>query len=123
MSPKGNKNLVIVGSIAVALLVGTVLLASYSSNAQPAVNKSCPKANAQTAAGTCPMAKTAFDASTCPAGRTEACCAVEGQASECGKPCPPDCTKPCCAKETPAGCSEQAEASGCCPVETDAAAQ
>jgi len=122
MSLKGKKNLVIVGSVAVALLAATVLLASFSSNATPAVKTSCPKANAQTAAGTCPMAKTAFNAETCPAGRTEACCAEEGQASECGKPCPPDCDKPCCA-EAPARCPMQAESSGCCPAETDAAAQ
>ncbi|MFH1719096.1 MAG: hypothetical protein ABIF19_17210 [Planctomycetota bacterium] len=123
MSLKGHKNLVIVGGVAVALLVGTVLLGSYA-NVQPAVNKTCPQVNAQTAAaGTCPMAKTAFDASTCPAGRTEACCAEEGQASECGKPCPADCDKPCCADEAVAGCPMQSQSSGCCPTQTDAAAQ
>jgi hypothetical protein len=119
MSLKANKNLIIVGSIAVALLVGTVLLASYSSNAKPAVNTSFPK----TTTGTCPMAKTAFNTETCPAGRTEPCCAEEGQVSECGgKACAEDCTKPCCA-ESAAGCPMQAESSGCCPAETDTAVQ
>jgi len=113
MSLKGKKNLVIVASVAVALLAATVLLASFSSNAKPAVNTSCPKANAQATAGTCPMAKTAFNADTCPAGRTEPCCAEEGQAAECEKACAEDCTKPCCAEEPV----------GCCPVQTDAAAQ
>jgi len=123
MSLKGHRNLVIVGGVAVALLVGTVLLGSYA-NVQPAVNKTCPQMNAQTAAaGTCPMAKTAFNAETCPAGRTEPCCAVEGQASECGKPCPADCTKPCCADEAAAGCCEQAEPAACCPMQTDVAAK
>ena len=118
MSLKANKNLVIVGSIVVALLAGTVLLASFSSNTKPAVNTSSPNA----AAGTCSMAKTAFNAETCPAGRTEPCCAEEDQASECEKACAEDCTKPCCA-EAVKGCPMQAEASGCCPAETDTAAQ
>ena len=122
MSLKANKNLVIVGSIVVALLVGTVLLGSYSSNNQPAAKKACSQEHAQAAAGTCPMAKTAFNAEDCPAGRTEPCCAEEGQAGECEKACAEDCTKPCCA-EAAAGCPMQAESSGCCPAETDAAVQ
>ncbi len=119
MSIKANRNLIIVVSIAVALLAGTVLLASFSSNVKPAVITSSPKADA----GTCPMAKTALNAETCPAGRTEPCCAEEGQASECEKACAEDCTKPCCAKEETGGCPMQAESSGCCPAETGAAVQ
>jgi len=122
MSLKGKKNLVIVVSVAVALFAATVLLASFSSNAKPAVNTSCSKVNTQAAAGTCPMAKTAVNAETCPAGRTKPCCTEEGQASECGKPCPADCDKPCCA-EAAQSCPVQAESSGCCQVETDAAVQ
>jgi len=135
MSLKNPRNLLIIGAVVIALLAGTVLLASYA-NILPTRSgtqaKTCPAAG-----GTmCPMAKAVFaenaevtcaqkaaagfDAKACPMGRTEPCCAGDVTESLCGKTCPLDCTKPCCAGEAaPSGCPmagmSAAANTGCCP--------
>jgi hypothetical protein len=137
MSLKNPKNLLIIGSVVIALLAGTVLLASYA-NILPARSNTGSQAKTCPAAGgtSCPMAKAVFaenaevtcaqkaaagfDAKACPLGRTEPCCAGEAPPDCCPKVCPPDCTKPCCAGEAaPSGCPmagmSAAANSGCCP--------
>ena len=128
MSVKTKSNLLIIGAVAIALLAGTVLLASYA-NILPTRSgtqaKTCPAAGGTS----CPMAKTVFaenaevtcaqkvaagfDAKACPLGRTEPCCTGDATESLCGKTCPTDCTKPCCAGEA---------ATGCCPITSPPAA-
>lgn len=150
MSLKTTSNLLIIGAIAVALLAGTVLLASYA-NILPTRSgtqaKTCPAAGGTS----CPMAKTVFaenaevtcaqkaaagfDAKACPLGRTEPCCTGDATESLCGKTCPTDCTKPCCAGEAapdccpkpcPLDCTKPCcageAAPGCCPMSSPSAA-
>ena len=137
MSFKNPKNLLIIGAVVIALLAGTVLLASYA-NILPARSGACSQAKTCPAAGgtSWPVAQAAFaenaevtcaqkagagfDAKACPFGRTEPCCAGDVTESLCGKTCSLDCTKPCCAGEAaPSGCPmagmSAATNSGCCP--------
>ena len=121
MSLKNPKNLLIIGAVVIALLAGTVLLASYA-NILPARSgagsqaKTCPAAggtpccgakvssneNAQVAFAQ--QTGAGFDAKACPLGRTEPCCAGDATESLCGKTCPADCTKPCCTGEAAPEC-------------------
>ncbi len=135
MSFKNHKNLIVVGGVVAALLVGTALLGSYAksvpakSDTSPQVKakSGCPMMSAclsENSQASCPqMAKAASNAEACPAGRTEPCCGEDTPQDCCGKPCPPDCPKPCCAEEAAAsGCSDSADAAGaCCPATTDSA--
>jgi hypothetical protein len=137
MSLKNPRNLLIIGAVVIALLAGTVLLASYA-NILPARSGAGSQAKTCPAAGgtSCPVAKAVFaenaevtcaqkaaagfDAEACPLGRTEPCCAGDAAPECCPKPCPPDCTKPCCAGEAaPSGCPmasmSAAANTGCCP--------
>ena len=138
MSLKNPRNLLIIGAVVIALLAGTVLLASYA-NILPARSGAgsqvtyqatdhtpCPGpkahfAQAENAEGYCSLkTKAVSDAEACPLGRTEPCCAGEAPPECCPKPCPPDCTKPCCAGEAaPSGCPmagmSAAANTGCCP--------
>jgi len=125
MSLKNPRNLLIIGAVVIALLAGTVLLASYA-NILPAGSGAGSQAKTCPAAGgtSCPMAKAVFaenaevtcaqkaaagfDAKACPMGRTEPCCAGDVMGSLCGKTCPLDCTKPCCAGEAAPDCCPKA---------------
>ena len=119
MSIKNTKNLLIIGSVLVALLAGTVLLGNYT-NLLSANSETSPQVKAS---DNCPAAKTCSAekaecgsaAKTCPLDSTKPCCAVEAS-----NECPAGCTKPCCAEETKAGCCPKSDAStaktGCCPV-------
>jgi hypothetical protein len=127
MSAKNKKNLIVVVSVAAALLAGTILLGGYA-NSAPADNEAPAKAcqaegkmagcpmMAQTAG--CPkmagaeMASTDGSATPCTTGCPKPCCAEEGC---CETPCPIPCPKPCCAE---GGCCAEAEKAGCCSVET-----
>jgi len=151
MSLKTTSNLLIIGIVVIALLAGTVLLASYA-NILPTRSgtqaKTCPAAGGTS----CPMAKTVFaenaevtcaqkaaagfDAKACPLGRTEPCCA--GDATKCCCPakccpdecenccCPDECDKCCCPKLCPPGCTKPCcageAATGCCPITSPTAA-
>jgi hypothetical protein len=114
MSLKNRKNLIAVGGVVVALLIGTVLLGGFAKN-EPAVNEKSPTVGAcsSTGCGGCPMAKA--DSTAC--ANMSGC--EEAEAGCCGKPCPPDCPKPCCGKEGCAG----TRASGCCSEGGEPAAQ
>jgi len=108
MSQKNQKNLIIVGGVVVALLVGSVLLGGFTKS-EPAETETTPAVGACPASGCggCPTAKA--DSATC-------AMASDGEKAEgscCGKPCPPDCPKPCCAEEAPVGCC--GEPKPCCP--------
>jgi hypothetical protein len=143
MSLKNPRNLVIIGAVVAALLVGTVLLGGYA-NIISAESDAGSQAEAclATNSKTCPITKAClaenekvscaqkagagFDAETCPLGRTEPCCAEEIK-SLCGKSCPLDCTMPCCAGEAVSGCCEKSQTSEtsktCCDGQTETAAQ
>jgi hypothetical protein len=153
MSVKTTSNLLIIGAVAIALLAGTILLASYANilparcdigsqakTCPAAGNTMCPAAKAvfaENAEVTCAQkAAAGFDAKTCPLGRTEPCCAGDATESACGKSCPLNCTKPCCAGETPPECCPKdcppdctklccaVEATpGCCPKQDASAAE
>jgi len=131
MSLKNPKNLLIIGAVIVALLAGTVLLASYA-NILPARSgagsqaKTCPAAGGTTCCGakisSNENVQVAFAQQTGAGflGRTEPCCAGEPVPDCCPKTCPPDCTKPCCAGEAAPDCcpmsSPSAAANTCCGV-------
>ncbi|MFB0554504.1 MAG: hypothetical protein ACETWQ_14460 [Phycisphaerae bacterium] len=137
MSLKNPKNLLIIGAAVIALLAGTVLLASYA-NILPARSgagsqaKTCPAAGGTTCCGAkvssnenaqvafAQQTGAGFDTEACPLGRTEPCCAGELVPGCCPKTCPPDCTKPCCAGEAAPDCCPMSSPSattntGCCP--------
>jgi len=129
MSAKNQKNLIVVISVAAALLAGTVLLGGFVSSApagsdtqapakacQAEVNMAgCPMM-AQTAS--CPKMMAAQTESTgcsktsCKAGGQKPCCGEKGC---CETPCPIPCPKQCCAED---GCCGTAEAVGCCVAKT-----
>ncbi len=124
MSLKNPKHLLIIGAVAVALMVGTVLLGSYanilpgSSDTETCQAKNstpCSAANpvfAETAKVECAQkAEAGFVAKACPVGSTEPCCAGEATTSCCPaqnspgqsdegccppKCCPDDCENCCC---------------------------
>jgi hypothetical protein len=108
MSVKNQKNLITVGGIVVALLVGTVLLGGFAKN-EPAVTETAMTMGAcpATGCGGCPMAKadSAAHAKTTDTEKSDGC--------PCGGVCPPDCPKPCCAKK----CCEESKPSACCGSE------
>jgi hypothetical protein len=132
MSLKKPKNLLIIGAVVVALLVGTVLLGNYANIlpagsdtgsqvkacqakgqtpwclAQNSLGQSdigcCPAQNSpgQSNEGCCP-------AKCCPDDCENCCCPEKCCPDKCGKCCcpklcPPDCTKPCCAEQASTGC-------------------
>lgn len=109
MSAKNQKNLIAVGGVVVALLIGTVLLGGFAKS-EFSVSETgnnigtCPSSGC----GGCPAAKA--ESSTC--GKT---CDVE-KADGCpyGDACPPDCPKPCCEDKASEGCCEKTKASTCC---------
>ncbi|OHB73201.1 MAG: hypothetical protein A2Z25_08670 [Planctomycetes bacterium RBG_16_55_9] len=112
MSFKNQKNLIAVGGIVIALVIGTVLLGGFAKNESAAMKANepagvCPAMGC----GGCPMAKAepaAFaEVSESEQAKTEASC--------CGEPCPLDCPKPCCKKQT--------EPRACCGSEKVAATQ
>lgn len=127
MSAKNQKNLIVVVSVAAALLAGTILLGGYA-NSAPAGNEApakacqakgnmagCPMIT-QTATSSCTKMMAAQAESTgcsgtpCTTGCPKPCCGEEGC---CETPCPIPCPKPCCAEE---GCCGTAEKAGCCPM-------
>ena len=93
MSFKNPKNLIVVVSVVVALLAGTVLLGGYA-NSKPAGDGCSMKGGSATCSK---MAGAEQNASGC-----------------CGTPCTEDCPKPCCVKEAPKGCCGTSESTGCC---------
>ena len=132
MSLKKPKNLLIIGAVIVALLVGTVLLGNYANIlpagsdtgsqvkacqatgqtpwclAQNSLGQSdigcCPAQNSpgQSNEGCCP-------AKCCPDDCENCCCPEKCCPNKCGKCCCPklclpDCTKPCCAEQASTGC-------------------
>jgi len=134
MSLGKQKNLIVLGAVVAALLVGGVLVADYADvlpgrakadgQAKPCASgeaKACCPAEAATAGFPQVMAATqAAPAQACCGGEKPAgaCCnpggdcdSCEKPAGGCGEPCPPDCPKPCC--EMPPGCCEKPPA-GCC---------
>jgi len=133
MSLGKQKNLIVLGAVAAALLVGGVLVADYAdvlpgrakadgpikacqsgeaklSCAAKAEAAGCSQAVAATEAAGFPQVMAATEAAparACCEGEKPAGCCQEGGPGEscCGKPCPPDCPKPCC--EMPPGCCEK----------------
>jgi hypothetical protein len=150
MSLGKQKNLIILGAVAAALLAGGVLVADYADvlpgrakaeeRVKPCASGEakmcCPAAEAETAGFPQVMAATeAAAAQACCGGEKPAGCCPDGVPGEscCGKPCPPDCPKPCCemppggCEKSPAGCRgerQQTEAAGsCCAAKADAATE
>ena len=137
MSLGKQKNLIVLGAVAAALLVAGVLVADYvdvlpgrartngpvkacqSGEAKPCC---AAKANAAGFAEVVAATTQAAAAKACCEGeKPEGCCQEGGLAESCcAKPCPPDCPKPCC--EMPPGCCEK-PAAGCCeePQQTEPA--
>lgn len=101
MSAKNQKNLVVMGGVVVALLVGSVLLGGFTKS-EPAVNETA------TNIGACPGS----GCDSCPAAKT--CGSEKAEASCCGKTCPADCTKPCCADKASEGCCGEPKPADCC---------
>ena len=101
MSAKNQKNLIVVGSVVVALLVGSVLLGGFTKS-EPAVNETTANV------GACP----ASGCDSCPAAKT--CGSENAEGSCCGKTCPADCTKPCCADIASEGCCGEPKPADCC---------
>ena len=146
MSLEKQKNLIIFGAVAAALLAGTVLVAGYT-DMLPNRAKACDQVKpCQSGEGkvTCAgMAKMAgfpqVVASTeaapgKPGGAGEkpaGCCPEPGvgcggcekRQGCCGEPCPPDCPKPCCAQEKPPTCCERPPVGGCCATKADPATE
>lgn len=144
MSLGKQKNLIVLGAVVAALLVGGVLVADYADILGGGAKADAPAKACQSGeAKSCCAAK--GDAAGFPqvvAAMTEVApgksgcekssvCSLEGSPGQscCGKPCPPDCPKPCCEKEP--GCCEKplagwceegepGETGGCCPAKTDA---
>ena len=108
MSVKNQRSLIAVGSIVVALLIGTVLVGGFAKN-EPALTETSSNIGACPASGCggCPMARA--DAGTC----TKTCDSEKAQGCPHADACPPDCPKPCC-KDKTEGCCEKTEASACC---------
>ena len=112
MSQKHQKNLMVVGGVVVALVVGSVLLGGFTKS-EPAAETTekvgCPASGCDA----CPAAK------TCGSEKAEGCsseksCPTDCQKACCAKACPSDCTKPCCAEEDPAGCCGEPKPNPCC---------
>ena len=148
MSLGRQKNVIVLGAVAAALLVAGVLVADYADilpgrakgdgpakACQSGEAKPCCAAKGD-AAGfpqvVAAMAEVAPAKSAC--GENPSGCSQEGCAGQscCGQPCPPDCPKPCCEREPGccekplAGCCEEGEpgeAGGCCPAKADAATE
>ena len=128
MSLGKQKNLIVLGAVAAALLVAGVLVADYA-NVLPGRAKAdepvkaCQSGDAKPCCAAKPEAggfaqvvaatTEAAPAKACCEGEKPAGCCQEGGPAEscCGKPCPSDCPKPCC--EMPPGCCEK-PAAGCC---------
>jgi len=126
MSLRKPKNLLIIGAVVVALLVGTVLLGNYA-NILPASSdngsqvKACQAAGqtpwclaqnslGQSDIGCCPAQNSpgqsnegCCPAKCCPDECENCCCPDECDKCCCPKLCSPGCTKPCCAEETTTG--------------------
>lgn len=109
MSQKNQKNLIVVGGVVVALLVGSVLLGGFTKS-EPAVNETTANVGACPASGcdSCPAAKTCESEKTCPADCEKPCCAEKPSEGCCGE------IKSCCPSEAPAGCCGEPKPSGCC---------
>ena len=126
MSVKNQKNLIVVGGVVVALLVGTVLLGGFASS-EPEANGTTVKEGAcpASACGGCPVAQTcggekdegSVCAKTCPADCDKPCCAEKPSEGCCGGP------KPCCASEAPTGCGGEPKPTACCASEAEPAVQ
>ncbi len=140
MSLEKQKNLIILGAVAAALLVGGVLVADYA-DVLPGRTKACEQGK------TCPLGEAmpcfAVEAAGFPqvaaateAAPAEACCGAEKPAGACCNPgadCD-TCEKPAggCDKaaegcEKPEGCCEGAKpaeaAAGCCAAKAEAATE
>ena len=118
MSQKHQNNLMVVGGVVVALLVGSVLLGGFTKS-EPPVNETTPAVGACPASGCgdCPAAKTCGSEKACPSDCTKPCCAEETPAGCCGEP------KPCCPNGPPAGCCGEPKPSACCDDGAETAAQ
>ena len=107
MSLGKQKNLIILGAVAAALLVGGVLVADYT-DVLPGRTKACDQAKA------------------CPSD--EACCADKAD-GECAKKLAGECGDSPAGCEKPAGCCEDAAggcdkaATGCCAAKAEAATE
>ena len=147
MSLGRQKNLIVLGAVAAALLVAGVLVADYADilprrAKADAPAKVCQSGEAKPccaakgdAAGfpqvVAAMAEVAPAKSGC---EKSSGCSLEGSPGQscCGEPCPPGCPKPCCqekpgcCEKPPAGCCEKGqggEAAGCCAAEVDTATE
>ena len=100
MSIKIPKTLLILGVIATAVLIGTVLFAGYADVPSAIAGgtaqvKSCPVTDS----------KPCCEVKTCPVGCSKECCGEKGCAAKstrtcCGvKDCPAVCTNACCNKK------------------------
>jgi hypothetical protein len=145
MSLGRQKNLIVLGAVAAALLVGGVLVADYADilpgrakadgpvkPCQSGEAKPCCAAKGDVAGFpqvVAAVTEVAPAQSGCGSEKSSGC-SLEGGPGQscCGKPCPPECPKPCC-QEKPgccakplAGCCEEGEPSetgGCCAAKTD----
>jgi hypothetical protein len=123
MSLGKQKNLIILGAVAAALLVGGVLVADYA-DVLPGRTKACEQGK------TCPLGEAmpccAVEAAGFPqvvaateAAPAEACCGAEKPAGGCDK-----AAEGC---EKPEGCCEGAKpaeaAGGCCAAKAEAATE
>lgn len=98
MSLKNPKHLLIIGAVVVALMVGTVLLASYT-NILPGSSDADSQVEASPATGeACSAAK------ACSTENAKVCSAEQTTTSCSKKPCPSESTKPECAGEATKNC-------------------
>lgn len=150
MSLGKQKNLIVLGAVVAALLVGGVLVADYADilggrAKADAPAKACQSGEAKpccTAKGDVAGFPQVVAATTEVAPAKSGCgseissgCSQEGGQCElsCEKPCPAECPKPCCQEkpgccERPlAGCCEKDQpseaAAGCCAAKADAATE
>lgn len=114
MSLKNPKHLLIIGAVVVALMVGTVLLASYT-NILPGSSDADSQTKACSAAktGSAEFAKvcSAEQATTSCSKDTKPECTEEATTNCCGNPCLSE--KPCPSESTKPGCAEETTTGGC----------
>jgi hypothetical protein len=147
MSLGRQKNLIVLGAVAAALLVAGVLVADYADilpgrakayapvkACQSGEAKPCCAAKGDVAAFAQVVAATTEVApavSGCGSEKSSGCSQECGQCElSCEKPCPAECPKPCCQEKPPccekplAGCCEEGQpgeaAAGCCAAKADA---
>jgi hypothetical protein len=141
MSLGRQKNLIVLGAVAAALLVAGVIVADYAdilpgrAKADQPV-KACQSGEAKpccAAKGEAVGFAQVVAATTevvpaeggCGGEKPSGCCQEGGPGQSCGKPSPADCPKPCCEKKP--GCCEDGQpgktATGCCAGKAEAATE